>query len=116
MFAVFGMTKSKAKLQALKAGSDDIEAFTEIAMKSKRNFQVSNEFSTLEIAQEFLRLAEKDGGIRLEIKVHVKDYKAKPKGKSKKEYVLRWVKLGEYEAMPGAVKRQHAAVHKGKGE
>jgi hypothetical protein len=105
MFAVYGMTKSYAKLSALKAGSDDIDAFIEMAMESKRNVRVSNEFSTIEIAREFLELAKKDGGIRLTIRVHIKDYKAKPKGKSKKDYVLRWVDMDEYSAMPGAMRR-----------
>lgn len=119
MFAVFGMTESYAKAQAYKKCpiqtkgkhlteaeyQDSVELFVKVLMQGKRSVQVSNEFSTLAFAKEFIVLCKKDGGERLTVKAHVKDYSTKTLPNAKRDYKLRWVELDEYEKMPGAVKR-----------
>ena len=84
MFAVFGMTREYAKAQANKRVQTKVgkhvrtieeyeqakREFVEKLMAGKRVVKVSPPLSTPGIAQQWMNLAEKSGGVRLEVRIH----------------------------------------------
>lgn len=84
IFAVFGMTRSYAESVARKKVAThiklvpktidqyerDIDDFIDELMNSKKVAQVSQKFSTPELANQFLVMAAAQGGLRLQVKIN----------------------------------------------